>query len=108
MTLPMASLVVALGAATTAHASLTEFTGLGAGSPAGITGGPGADVWFTQQGTPGGLGGMTSSGTLTEFTAGLTASADPADVAAGPDGAVWFTEPGATDAIARLDPPRAP
>ena len=104
LTLPVASLAVALSAGTPAHASLTEFTGLGAGSPAGITGGPGADVWFSQQGTPGGLGGMTSSGTLTEFTAGLTASADPADVAAGPDGAVWFTEPGATDAIGRLDP----
>ena len=103
LTLPAAALAVALGAGT-ANASLTEFTGLGAGSPAGIAAGPSASVWFAQQGTPGGLGGMTASGALTEFTAGLTAGGDPADVAAGPDGAVWFTEPGATDAIGRLDP----
>jgi streptogramin lyase len=104
LTLPLASLVVALGAGTQAHASLTEFTGLSAGSPAGIADGPDAAVWFAQQGSPGGLGRMTSSGALTEFTAGLTAGADPADVATGPDGALWFTEPGATDAIGRLDP----
>ncbi len=104
LTLPLASLVVAVGATAPAHASLMEFTGLGAGSPAGISGGPGTTVWFTQQGTPGGLGSMTAAGSLTEFTAGLTAGSDPADVVAGPDGAVWFTEPGATDAIGRLDP----
>ena len=104
LTLPLASLAVAVGATAPAHASLMEFTGLGAGSPAGISGGPGTTVWFTQQGTPGGLGSMTAAGSLTEFTAGLTAGSDPADVVAGPDGAVWFTEPGATDAIGRLDP----
>ena len=104
LTLPFAAVVVALGAGAPAHASLTEFTGLGAGSPAGISGGPGAAVWFTEQGTPGGLGSVSAGGSLTEFTAGLTAGSDPADVAAGPDGAVWFTEPGVTDAIGRLDP----
>ena len=101
--LPVAALVLGLGAAP-AGASIAEFTGLSAGSPAGIAAGPGAATWFAQQGVPGGLGRMSTAGSLTEFTAGLTSGSDPADVAAGPDGALWFTEPGGTGAIGRLDP----
>jgi hypothetical protein len=40
LTLPLASLAVAVGATAPANASLMEYTGLGAGSPAGISGGP--------------------------------------------------------------------
>jgi hypothetical protein len=61
-TLPVAAVALGLGVTTSAGASITEFTGLGAGSPAGIAGGPGDAVWFAQQGSPGGLGRLTPGG----------------------------------------------
>ncbi len=45
----------------------------------------------------------TPVGTVTEFSAGITAKSSPPLVAAGPDGNLWFTEPKAGQ-IARITP----
>lgn len=45
----------------------------------------------------------TPVGTVTGFSAGITATSKPAEIAAGPDGNVWFTEP-FTSKIARITP----
>ena len=106
--LPAAALVLALHAVpATASAGIVEYPGL-TGAPAGITAGPDGAVWFTEQGSPGAIGRITTAGAITEFRAGdvpgFTADAQPADIVAGPDGALWFTETDATGAIGRFDP----
>ena len=105
---PLAGLVLGLAAlASPAGASVTEYTGLTAGRPAGITAGPDGAVWFTERGVGSAVARMSLTGSLTEHVAGsvtgFTAGAQPADVAAGPDGALWFTEQGNGGAIGRLD-----
>jgi streptogramin lyase len=91
-----------------AAAAVTEFGGLTVGAPADIVTGPDGALWFTQQGVPGGVGRMTTDGSVTEYAAGVTPgfslAAEPAHIAAGPDGALWFTEQGNGGAIGRLDP----
>jgi virginiamycin B lyase len=54
----------------------------------GIVKGPDGAMWFTE--FDGGIGRITSTGTITEY-GGLSASG-PSGIAAGPDGALWFTE----------------
>ncbi len=108
--LPLLTLVGALAAPAAAGASITEFTAnLTAGSaPADITRGPDGNLWFTQQGGPGGIGRITPTGAITEYTAGVvpgfTAGQVPSHITTGPDGALWFTEEGTTGQIGRLDP----
>jgi streptogramin lyase len=91
-----------------AAAAVTEFGGLTVGAPVDIATGPDRALWFTQQGVPGGVGRMTTDGSVTEYAAGLTPgfslAAEPAQIAAGSDGALWFTEQGNGGAIGRLDP----
>ena len=55
---------------------------------AGIDG----NLWFTEPGNPGKIGRITTGGTVTEFTTGLTPNSSPLRIAAGHDGNLWFTE----------------
>ena len=84
--------------------TVTEFTsGLNPGSsPAALTGGPGGNVWFADQGTTKAIGEITPSGVITEFS--LPATSKPADIEEGPDGNLWFTDQGTTRAIGRMTP----
>jgi virginiamycin B lyase len=74
---------------------VTEFSsGISATDPlAGpwdITAGPDGNLWFTEPGISR-IGRITSTGLITEFSAGITAA--PYGITAGPDGNLWFTEP---------------
>jgi len=73
-----------------------QATGLQAGT---IVAGPDGNLWFIERimvnnGYDGGIGRITPSGGLTEFTVsrGTADSLDLADIAVGPDGNLWFTE----------------
>lgn len=102
------AVAIALAGATNATAAVTEFSGFANGAPADIAAGPDGALWFTESGVPGGIGRMSTDGTITEYPAGqapgLTAGSEPVSIAAGPDGALWFTERGGLGAIGRLDP----
>ena len=63
-----------------------------AANPYGIAAGPDGDVWFTDEGA-GKIGRLSPSGTLSEFTRGIS-GAVIAGIAAGRDGAMWFTDYG--------------
>jgi streptogramin lyase len=90
--------------------TVTEFkSGITAGSlPQWITVGPDGALWFTEGGNPGGIGRITTSGSVTEFRAGTTpglrANAAPAGIAAGPDGNLWFVEVADPGRIVRITP----
>jgi streptogramin lyase len=86
---------------TTAGAITGEFTsGFNPNArPGSITPGPDGNLWFIDSAgsaagpaLPGGaaIGRITPTGTVTEFSAGLTGGLH-GDIAAGPDGALWFT-----------------
>lgn len=68
--------------------------------PSGITVGPDGALWFAESGylcgvsTIGGngVGRITTSGTITEYTAGFSTSAGPSSITVGPDGRLWLTE----------------
>ncbi len=77
----------------------------------GITAGPDGNVWFTEP-FAGRVGRITPSGTITEFSEGIspytneygiTQTPGPQGIASGPDGNVWFTEQRA-DRVARITP----
>ena len=59
---------------------------------ANIVTGPDGNLWYTDNafGT-GGVGTMTPSGAVTEFTKGFAPNSRPWDIATGPDGALWVT-----------------
>ncbi len=81
---------------------MTEFPlPTGGRSPAGITAGPGGNVWFAESAGSGGIGRITPTGTVTEFTAGISGQAE--GITLGPDGNLWFTEP-AQEKIGRITP----
>ncbi len=89
----------------TAQASLvTEFsTGLTAlNAPADIAPGPDGNLWFTEQGLLPGVGKITPTGDITEFSTGPLDV--PGDIVGGEDGGVWFTIAGANESVARIDP----
>jgi streptogramin lyase len=69
---------------------ITEFSGLSSGADE-ITAGPDGDLWFTEYGGNR-IGKITTGGTVTEYTTGLSSNADPDGITAGPDGNLWFTE----------------
>ncbi len=93
----------ASGATTlTANVSLTPFHSIagtvsefsvptGAANPTGIAAGPDGALWFTENGGNK-IGRITTTGTLTEFSTGITANAGLQGITAGPDGALWFAE----------------
>lgn len=68
--------------------------------PWGICTGPDNNLWFTEV-TGNKIGRITTTGTITEFSSGLSAGAQPREIVAGPDGNLWFTETG-TDKIGRI------
>ncbi len=96
----------------TPSGTVTEFsTGISADSyPAGIAAGPDDNLWFTEQGcagcspaAPSEIGRITPSGTVTEFSTGVSANSQPVGIAAGPDGNLFFTE-ASGDRIGRITP----
>jgi streptogramin lyase len=80
--------------------TMTEFS-VSLGKPWNIVSGPGGDLWFTEHGGGGVVGHISTTGAVTEYTAGI--ETDTAGIAFGPDGNVWFTEPTA-DKIGRITP----
>jgi streptogramin lyase len=78
----------------------TEFAVTG-GKPYDIAAGPGGNLWISVQGASGGIGVMTTSGSFSLFTTGITSTIQ--NLAYGPDGNVWFTEPSG-DTVGRITP----
>jgi streptogramin lyase len=66
----------------------------------GIAAGPDGNVWFVQSVAPGGIGRSSLSGTITEFSSGVSNGA--LGITPGPDGNLWFTEPGGKASIGRI------
>jgi streptogramin lyase len=62
------------------------------------------NLWFTERDNPGRIGRITPSGTITEFTTGLTSNSRPWGITAGPDGNLWFTEQNSPSRIGRITP----
>lgn len=60
-------------------------------------------MWFTD-GDADAIGRITSAGTVTEFSSGLTSDANPKGIVAGPDGNLWFTEKSRPGRIGRITP----
>jgi streptogramin lyase len=102
----LASIAAVLALPAAAQASqVTEFsTGLTvANAPADITNGPDGNLWFTEQGLLPGIGRITPTGAITEYSTGLLNV--PGDIVGdSADGGVWFTQKGITEAIGRIDP----
>ena len=74
----------------TAQPTATEFPlNPQSGSPNGIAAGPDGNLWFTQSDR---VGRITPSGSLKEFTQGISAMSGLGGITAGPDGNLWFTE----------------
>jgi streptogramin lyase len=77
---------------------ITEFSaGITPGSSVGgITAGPDANLWFTEDAVDADrravIGRITPAGEITEFSAGLTPQASVNRITAGPDANLWFTE----------------
>ena len=94
--------------------AINEFGGSAAlNNPAGIANGPDGNLWFTEANPTGGsIDRVSPSGSINQYTFGLSSFAIPTGIATGPDGALWFTEYGArslgspvgASAIGRLDP----
>jgi virginiamycin B lyase len=97
-----AAAVLPLGGSVTAAAqTVTEYPipmDISHAAPGDITAGSDGALWFTETpvfttqgpGAPGGIGRITTSGTITQYT--LPSVSRPLGIAAGPDGALWFTE----------------
>jgi streptogramin lyase len=68
--------------------------------PFGIADGPDGNVWFAES-AGGGIGRATTSGSITEFTTGISGPAE--EITAGSDGNLWFTEP-KSEKIGRITP----
>ena len=81
--------------------SITEFTDLGSNN-AQVRAGPDGNLWFTDR--AGKIGEVTTSGAITEFSAGLNPGSQPFSLALGPDGNLWFTDAGTTSAIGMINP----
>ena len=82
---------------------MTEFPlDIELGSPAGLAAGSDGNVWFSEQGSPSGLGTgigrITPSGVVTFFPVLTLAQGG---IAAGPDGNIWFI---GKDYIGRITP----
>jgi streptogramin lyase len=81
--------------------TITEFTAAGS-NIAQVRAGPDGNLWFTDR--AGKIGQITTSGAITEYTAGLNAGSQPFSLAVGPDGNLWFTDAGTTSAIGMINP----
>jgi len=67
-------------------------------------GGASCAVTAIQNGGPTSIGKISTSGTVTNFSAGLNAGSEPNQIAPGPDGNLWFTDLGTTKAIGKITP----
>jgi streptogramin lyase len=75
-------------------AGITEFgIPTASSSPQGMVSGPDGNLWFVES-AKGKIAKITTSGTITEYSTGITAGATPWDITVGPDGNLWFTEKG--------------
>jgi streptogramin lyase len=82
-------------------ASITEFSS-GVTAPSAITDGPDGNMWFTDTHA---IGRITTSGAVTEFSAGLNPGAHPfGNIVVGSDGNLWFSDIGSPQAIGRITP----
>ena len=59
--------------------------------PTAIATGSDGNLWFTQQGIGCGIGHITTTGAITNFTDGVTLGYGNAGITAGPDGSLWYT-----------------
>jgi len=67
-------------------------------------GGASCAVATWQNGGPVSIGKISTSGTITNYSAGLNAGSKPNQIAPGPDGNIWFTDTGTTKAIGKITP----
>jgi streptogramin lyase len=67
-----------------------------ANSPTELAAGPDGNMWFTLQGSLGGvgIGRISPSGQITEWATDDGPIVTPDEIAAGPDGNMWFSDPG--------------
>ena len=70
---------------------VTEFPVPTVGDPNDIAVGPDNNLWYVDPAADV-VGRITPTGSITEFTAGLTNASAPSYITRGPDGALWFTE----------------
>jgi|HubBroStandDraft_6_1064221.scaffolds.fasta_scaffold00003_187 virginiamycin B lyase len=72
--------------------------------PQDIAAGPDGNMWFTESGQTARIGKITKTGTITEFSSGISGCGcnyNLYGIAAGSDGNLWFTET-ATNKIGRI------
>ena len=70
---------------------VTEFPVPTAGDPNDIAVGPDGNLWYVDP-VANVIGRITPTGSITEFTDGLSDAAEPTSIAKGSDGRLWFTE----------------
>jgi streptogramin lyase len=68
-----------------------EFTVPTAGDPTDIAVGPDGNLWYVDP-AANVIGRITTTGSITEFTDGLSDAAEPTSIVKGSDGRLWFTE----------------
>jgi streptogramin lyase/phosphodiesterase/alkaline phosphatase D-like protein len=86
----------------TTSGTVQTYSAANGSEPSTIAAGPDGNLWFTESGGKGAIGRITTSGTITSFTSGLTQNGQPEDIAAGPDGNLWFTEGANPGRIGRI------
>jgi streptogramin lyase/phosphodiesterase/alkaline phosphatase D-like protein len=86
----------------TPSGTIKEFPTAAGSEPSMITAGPDGNMWFSEAGGKGAIGRITTSGTITLFTTGLTPNSEPEGITAGPDGNLWFTESAKPGRIGRI------
>ncbi len=69
--------------------------------PSSIAAGPDGNLWFTDTANNR-LGRVSTNGTMTMFSVGISPSASPNGITVGPDGNIWFVE-SSLNKIARLN-----
>jgi len=75
----------------TKSGEVIEYPVATAGDPNDVAVGPDNNLWYVDP-AANLIGRITTGGSITEFTAGLTGSSGPSYITKGPDGALWFTE----------------
>jgi streptogramin lyase len=70
---------------------VTEFPVPTAGDPNDIAVGPDGNLWYVDP-AANVIGRITPTGSITEFTDGLSDDAEPTSIVKGPDSRLWFTE----------------
>jgi streptogramin lyase len=100
----LAVMALAVPAPAVAAPSITEYNSGLSANPLlnGIAAGADGNIWFAEGQGSGKIGRISTSGTITEFTTGLTRP--PEGIAAGPDGNVWFTASNGGDRIGLITP----